>query len=168
MRQKTEFCIRLPRRFNIISSLINIFMPHENPIYRLLELPDNLQTAEAVADIGLKKQDSRYFESAFATLESSQTDVLKAEKKLDRSYNLNLSREDIEPIDNSAILYRVKLDKLDEHSSPATIGMALPWYLEMVKETREYILNKFEELNVEKTPGQYSNSSAPPKESKEF
>ena len=139
-------------------------MVEDDPIYRLLDIPERLEAAESIADTGQIKGDVVWFESAFKVLEDGWADLLKADKRLSDDYSLNLT-EEVEPAE---ITYSANLDRLDQESHPAAIGLALPKYFEMLKETESYLIEKFEDIDAEPTVNQYSSGGMLPKESKDF
>jgi len=134
-------------------------MVNEYPVYRLVELPERLEDAESLAERGVEKGKEVYFKSAYARLENCWCDAVEADRMLSQQYSNN--KEDFS--DDPILNYSINLDELTEESSRATIGLALPRYFELLKETEEEIerLAKNTGLNPEK----YLSSKVLPKES---
>lgn len=108
-------------------------MDSEEPITDLVEIPHLLNEAERVANRGVRKNDERYFKSAYSILEGCCNRLNSAEEVLDNQYRNSVGDLDEDPIEH----YTVDLDRLDEDSHPATVALAFPRYFELVKETQE-------------------------------
>ena len=59
--------------------------------------------------------------------------------------------------------YSLDLSKVDRSSNPAIIGMALPYHKNLIAETETYVIERFDEVDLNRTEN-YPRTSIVPDE----
>lgn len=118
-------------------------MVHEDPVYRLLDIPERLEKAERRVERGCEEEKSVYVETGYKIMENVWADIIKAEEKANAQYRASLNDGDYLP----EIEYSVNISELDETFSPSTISLAIPELYSMIQETEENIEEKVQDMD---------------------